>query len=115
MSRSTAVSASVTNERSGFRVVTGFCRKWRSAISSAASHQASAASTQPRSSASGPRRSEALHSGPYSRPAAPEARHDRILDPSGSQSGSRATSKPTHSPKISISPRVPIAAPSGGR
>ena len=32
----------------------------------------------------------------------------------GSQSGSRTTSKPTHSPKTSISPRVPIGA-SGGR
>ena len=39
----------------------------------------------------------------------------RILAPSGSHMGSRTISKPTHSPKMSISPRVPIAAPSGGR
>src|SRR3990172_1898883 len=69
MSRSTAVSASVPNARSGFRVVTGLARKWRSAISSAASHQPSAASTQPRSSASVPRRSPALPSGPNGRGA----------------------------------------------
>ncbi len=40
---------------------------------------------------------------------------ERILAPSGSQSGSRATSNPTQTPKMSISPRVPIAAWSGGR
>ncbi len=39
--------------------------------------------------------------------------HDRILAPSGSYSGSRATSKPIHSPKTSTSPRVPIATVGG--
>ena len=37
-------------------------------------------------------------------------RHARIRSPAGSKSGSVATSKPIHSPKTSISPRVPIAA-----
>jgi hypothetical protein len=41
--------------------------------------------------------------------------HERIRSPSGSHSGSRMTSKPIHSPKMSISPRVPNAASSGGR
>ena len=43
-------------------------------------------------------------------PLGSEARrlaHARILSPFGSQSGSRTTSAPTHSPKTSISPRVP--------
>ena len=37
--------------------------------------------------------------------------HARILAPSGSYSGSRATSKPTHSPKTSTSPRAPDRRP----
>ena len=41
--------------------------------------------------------------------------HARILAPAGSYSGSRATSKPIQSPKTSTSPRVPMAARSGGR
>ncbi len=41
-------------------------------------------------------------------------RHERNRSPAGSQSGSLTTSKPIHSPKTSISPRVPIPA-SGGR
>ena len=53
------------------------------------------------------------------RPFRAEARrrigHARILAPVGSYSGSRATSKPIQSPKTSTSPRVPIAARSGGR
>ena len=48
-------------------------------------------------------------------PAGSRSGHERILALSGSYSGSRATSKPIHSPKTSISPRVPIAARSGGR
>ncbi len=40
--------------------------------------------------------------------------HERIRSLPGSYSGSRITSKPIHSPKTSISPRVPSGA-SGGR
>src|SRR5262245_53770410 len=64
MSRSTAVSATVTNVRSGFCRMSRSRRKCSSAMASVASHQESAASTQLRSSASEPSRSEALHSGP---------------------------------------------------
>jgi len=49
-------------------------------------------------------------------PCRPElGAHARILAPSGSYSGSRAISKPIQSPNTSTSPRVPIAAWSGGR
>src|SRR4029077_1039671 len=40
--------------------------------------------------------------------------HARILAPSGSYSGSRATSKPIQSPNTSTPPRVPTAAPYRG-
>lgn len=49
-------------------------------------------------------------------PLGPElGAHAQILAPSGSHSGSRAISNPIHSPNTSTSPRVPIAARSGGR
>ena len=100
ISRSIAVSAWVTNVRSGLVSMTRSRRKCSSAM-----------------------RVGLVAAGQREREPGVVARrrvlrvvgHARILAPSGSYSGSRATSKPTHSPKTSTSPRVPIAARSGGR
>ena len=111
--RSISVSAWVTNDLSGLVEIWRSRRKCRRATTSASSQAASATSSQPRSSASVPRR----NAGRPVRRRRPHRRvaHARILAPSGSYSGSRATSKPIQSPKTSTSPRVPMAARSGGR
>ncbi len=106
---SIALSAWVTNVRSGLASMVRSRRKWERAITSASSQAAWATSSQPRSSASLPRRRPADQSPPKA-----VAAHARIRSPAGSQSGSRITSKPIQSPKTSTSPRVPIDA-SGGR
>ena len=56
---------------------------------------------------------DAVSAGLVAQAAVPTG-HARIRSFDGSQSGSRTASKPIHSPKTSISPRVPIGA-SGGR
>ncbi len=101
---SIAVSAWVTNVRSGLVSIVRSRRKWARAMPSASSQAAWATSSQPRSSASRP-------AAQPRRPVAPERRaaHARIRSPAGSHKGSRMTSKPIQSPNTSTSPRVPMA------
>ena len=86
-SRSTAVSASVTNDRSGFRVVTGFAPE---VASSRSRRPRRTSRARPRPSHAArrrvPRRSDGAPVRAEDRDAA--AAHDRIRAPSGSHSGS---------------------------
>ena len=107
-----AVSAWVTNERSGLVSIWRSRRKWRRGddVGLVAGGERDVEPAAQLGVGAAPERG---------RPVGAEGRrrvgHARILSPAGSYSGSRATSKPIHSPKTSTSPRVPIAARSGGR